>query len=661
LTGGTFGCGDAAVDVWFRAVAACAGSLVIDTEGSDLDTVLEVYDGGGCGPGPLLACDADSGGDGADSRVVIENVTDGQALLIRIGGAAGGTGVLNVCCAQEVPDNDFCAGAAPIGNGLTVFSTEDATTDGPAHPSCETVGDGGQTHDDIWFTYVADCGGAPGQPGLLTVSTCEDVGGSATYDTDLVVYDPSLVGGPVCDDLAGALLGCNDDDSANPCGVLEPFHSRVVVPVVQGQEYLLRVGGWGGLGEDFDFGTGELFLACAPADDDACAFATPIAPGEEVAVDTCSATVDPLAPICGSSPPDEPGRWLVVTGTGGELTVSLCNLNDGSFPDTRLMVYCGGAASGGTVLDCSALECVDAEPNDSNPECPFTETLTWCSAAGVQYLVLVHGQGVPGCGLIDVSVTGGGACADPPCVELGACCLQDGTSCDDDIVDAVCVAMGGVAFPGDTCAAIVCPCTEFEITMRQHCSDFPLTGAIRCQPEDMPQAANWYYRQFTAADGLTTPFRICSIDIAIYAANADGASPGTPLTVCVYDVPVDELAFDGSGSTTTTPIACRELLVTDDMAGTYQTILIGGTVTTGVLTVEVLTPSGVDGGYAGNVLFLAANGPGDPGCSGDNACAGCGELATSYIRAPFCNAPAPLAFDDIGSTSALLWRVRGKE
>jgi hypothetical protein len=673
LDGAPYACAPgAAGDVWFRFVAACEGSLVIDTDGSGFDTVLEVYAAGNCaGLGAPLACDDGSGLDGLDSRVQLDGVQDGDTFFIRVGGSGGaeGGGSLNICCAQLVPDNDDCVGALPISNGLTPFSNLEATTDGPAHPECENFGDGGITLDDVWFSYVADCGGAPGDPGLLTISTCEDVGGSATFDTDLVIYDVEAVEGPICDNLAEALLGCNDDDLENPCGFDEPFHSRLQVPVLHGRQYLVRVGGWGGLGEDQDIGTGELFVDCQPADDDVCSFATAILPDVPMQVQTCSATIDSFAPVCsGGNTPGQPGRWLVAVGSGSELTLELCNLNDGSFPDTRLSVYCGNLAGApGSPADCTDLRCVDAEPNDNNPNCPFTETLTWCGAPGVQYLILVHGQGVPGCGLIDVSLTesAGGALCDPPCVSLGACCLDGGDTCMDDVVDLQCAVLGGEHFAGQTCAAIQCPCDDFDLALQQHCSDTPLTGSIRCQ-QDGSQADSWYYRQFTASDGLTNPFTVCALEMGIFEVIAALGTAGTPVTICLYDVPLASLTFAPDGTTLTTPVACRTVLVTEAMTETYQLFPIGATISTGTLTVEVFTPSGLAGEFAGNSVDLADNRPINDGCDTNNACGGCGELTpsgSSFVRAPFCGVNSPVAYENLGPGfpgAALLWRVHGK-
>ncbi len=148
-------------------------------------------------------------------------------------------------CPPPAPAN-LCANCIPITDGLTAFSTVGATTDGPAHVgSCLYDG---QTHRDIWYNYTAPC------TGTLEVTTCEDLGGSADYDTDLVVYDG-------CDcgvGLEDPPLGCNDDDLMNPCGFMPIFHSTVAVPVVLGQCYKVRVGGF----STNDEGTGNLSVTC---------------------------------------------------------------------------------------------------------------------------------------------------------------------------------------------------------------------------------------------------------------------------------------------------------------------------------------------------------------------------------------------------------------
>jgi hypothetical protein len=142
--------------------------------------------------------------------------------------------------------HDGCADAIPATEGLIAFNTTNATTDGSPH-----VGDcqfDGQTYHDIWYEYLALC------DGILTVTTCEELGGSATYDTDLVVYD-----GCSCDSLV--LVGCNDDDGINPCGGSPGYHSTVQVSVVSGHCYKIRVGGY----SEGDVGVGMLHISLEPA------------------------------------------------------------------------------------------------------------------------------------------------------------------------------------------------------------------------------------------------------------------------------------------------------------------------------------------------------------------------------------------------------------
>ncbi|MDG2424486.1 MAG: proprotein convertase P-domain-containing protein [Phycisphaerales bacterium] len=137
----------------------------------------------------------------------------------------------------QIPNEDSCYDAFTLANGSWDYDTSDATTDGPSHEECEFDG---QTYNDIWFRYVA-C-----EDGDLIVSTC----GTASYDTDLVVYDSDD-----CDTLS--VLGCNDDDDS-----CEGYTSLVDVSVTKGQSYLIRVGGW----NDGDQGTGTILIDGPPGD-----------------------------------------------------------------------------------------------------------------------------------------------------------------------------------------------------------------------------------------------------------------------------------------------------------------------------------------------------------------------------------------------------------
>jgi hypothetical protein len=143
------------------------------------------------------------------------------------------------------PPNDDCANAITVVDGLVPYDTTWATTDGSAHGSCQFDG---QTYNDLWYRYTASC------TGILTVTTCEDLGGSADYDTDLVVYTAA----GSCPPSDAQLLGCNDDDPNNPCGYSPDYHSTVEVPVVAGNTYRIRVGGY----QASSAGSGVLAVSC---------------------------------------------------------------------------------------------------------------------------------------------------------------------------------------------------------------------------------------------------------------------------------------------------------------------------------------------------------------------------------------------------------------
>lgn len=150
-----------------------------------------------------------------------------------------------VCCVGDVvwaqPVNDNCVDAIPIMDGATAFDTTGANTDGPVEAGCKFDG---QTYQDIWYTYTATCSGN------LTVSTCS----TAAYDSDMVVYDGCDCGSPV-------LLGCNDDGDG--CG---GFSSEVTVPVIQGNCYLVRIGGF----SSGDQGSGTVSLSCTVPGQGSC-------------------------------------------------------------------------------------------------------------------------------------------------------------------------------------------------------------------------------------------------------------------------------------------------------------------------------------------------------------------------------------------------------
>jgi len=233
-------------DVWFNFTAGATGTLVVSTCNTvDYDSDIVVYLGDDCGSLVFLECNDDGTGCSGWSSYLETPVYFGERITIRVGSygttTAPGSGTLLLNIVDSVgnplpsPENDNCIDAVPISEGDTHFTTDEATTDGPAHPKCEVASDGGVTGNDIWYTFT------PSASGLLTISTCDQ----ANYDTDLVIYDSSNCG-------ALSFLACNDDGVG--CTL---FSSLLEVAVTGGVEHLIRVGGF----EEGNSGTGTLSLS----------------------------------------------------------------------------------------------------------------------------------------------------------------------------------------------------------------------------------------------------------------------------------------------------------------------------------------------------------------------------------------------------------------
>jgi len=131
-------------------------------------------------------------------------------------------------------------------------------------------------------------------------------------------------------------------------------------------------------------------------------------------------------PTCGTSTPFQ-GLWYEVIGTGNTMTASTC---DGAAWDTRIQVFC---------QSCIDLPCVAGNDDD----CDLQSSVSWCSAAGASYYLIVGGHDADEFGPFTLTLEDDGtACIpDDTCGSSGSCCLSDG-SCED-WVEAACTAAGG--------------------------------------------------------------------------------------------------------------------------------------------------------------------------------------------------------------------------
>lgn len=81
-------------DVWYRYVAPTTGLVRFATSASDYDPVLTLFDACPGSGGTELACNDDS--NGATEATLIESVTAGQEILVRVSGFSGAVGDLTL-------------------------------------------------------------------------------------------------------------------------------------------------------------------------------------------------------------------------------------------------------------------------------------------------------------------------------------------------------------------------------------------------------------------------------------------------------------------------------------------------------------------------------------------------------------------------------------
>lgn len=139
------------------------------------------------------------------------------------------------------PDNDKCAFAFALANGVTAFSNTDARTDGPSDPCSTPPATATDTYDDIWHDYVG-CGGT------ATISLC---GVAAAFDSVLSVYSDTT-----CPMDPMTRVACSDDN----CGLPPTMggSSSVTFMAVMGAAYKVRIGSTSP-GQE---GGGEIMASC---------------------------------------------------------------------------------------------------------------------------------------------------------------------------------------------------------------------------------------------------------------------------------------------------------------------------------------------------------------------------------------------------------------
>ncbi len=219
-TCGTGGSGQGP-DIWYSFTPTCSGNAIIDTFGSDFDTVLSVHTGcPGLAGNQTLVCNDDHTFPAPNNRasLVTFNFVRGQTYYVRITGYNGASGNANVRPSfyYQHP-NDACSTALNVGYGAHAFDSCSATNGITASPCTASI------FNDIWFNFTAPA------TERVRIDTC-----GTSFDTIMVVYPGSPA---ACPSSAGTALACNDD---SPCGL----QSMLEFDAVAGQSYRIQVGGY---------------------------------------------------------------------------------------------------------------------------------------------------------------------------------------------------------------------------------------------------------------------------------------------------------------------------------------------------------------------------------------------------------------------------------
>ena len=220
--------------VYYTFTAPNTGNLSLNTNGSDYDTVLSVFNG--CGffffgtylQPTQLACDDDSG-TGTNSQIDNLHLIKGQTVKIKVAkfGATPGGGNLdfNAVFTPTPPDNDNCTNGIVLPNTYGSFTdtnldTEFATTE--ACTGTDPCGFGGNSNS-VWYNF------RPTQDGLIQADTI-----GTNYDTVIAIYPFCAISiDGTC--FRPSALVCDDDAGGDLNSLITDY------PVQAGRIYLMKV------------------------------------------------------------------------------------------------------------------------------------------------------------------------------------------------------------------------------------------------------------------------------------------------------------------------------------------------------------------------------------------------------------------------------------
>lgn len=201
--------------LWYKIVPDTAGTVFVDTEGSEFDTLLAVYTGTGLSSLNKIA-DNDDYRD--HSSYLSFNVQAGEIYHIAVDGYRGSCGKMVLNWREtplSPPANDEFANASiikiPDGQTVSYNSNAEKESGEPSHAGKA----GGRS---VWWEWTPD------KAGTVSINTH-----GSDFDTVLAIYS-----GTDLNDLT--LLAANDNDSAS-------LNSRITANVRTGESYFIAVDG----------------------------------------------------------------------------------------------------------------------------------------------------------------------------------------------------------------------------------------------------------------------------------------------------------------------------------------------------------------------------------------------------------------------------------
>ncbi len=348
--------------VWYTWTAPVSGRVVLNTTGSDFNTLLGVYTGVKVSPLKLIAGN-DNAGTLTQTSAVVFNAVAGTIYQIGVDGFKGATGniSLNLTETPAPPNDNFANAVVLTGLSATYTGTNAAATRQTSEPKILKNAGGAS----VWFTWTAP------SAGLVNLDTL-----GSDFNTLLGVYTGTKIS-PL------KLIASNDNAGSLTQTSAVSFHA------VANTVYRIAVDGLGGA-------TGNLTLNLAE---------TPAPLNDNFANALVLSNILPVSwSGTNAAATRETGEPKILANAGGAsvwfaLTLpanATLNISTaGSDFNTLLGVYTGTKVS--------ALKLV-ASNNDVTAGIDLTSAVTVNLIGGVQYWIAVDGV-LGGVGDIDLNLS----------------------------------------------------------------------------------------------------------------------------------------------------------------------------------------------------------------------------------------------------------------